>query len=232
MKKVIAFSLWGKNERYTLGAVHNVELAKIYYPEWICRFYIGKDVDESLIKKLNENDNVEIVIVNGICNWTGMFWRFLAASDPTVDVMLSRDADSRLHHREKYAVEEWLNSDKPFHIMRDHSYHSIPILGGMWGCKKGILSNIHNSINAYTKGDFLGVDQNFLGEHIWPLVENNCLTHDEFFMKKPFPKESGERSHEHFVGQAYAGDGSILDVPQYGTIFIQDYLKIDLPKVL
>jgi hypothetical protein len=227
MKKVICFSLWGNEYRYIGGAFQNVELAKIFYPDWICRFYMGGDVEEDTVSKLSKNSNVEILKMEDKCNWTGMFWRFLAAADPTVDVMLSRDADSRLHQREKAAVDEWLSSDKQFHIMRDHQYHSVPILGGMWGCKKGMLSNLTQAIEKYEKGDFLGVDQNFLGEHVYPFVAGYSLVHDEFFERKPFPKESGERNDEHFVGQAYYGDGSILD---QRTIFIQDYLKLELVK--
>ena len=74
-------------------------------------------------------------------DWTGMFWRFLAA-DHLSDIVLSRDTDSRLNKREKAAVDEWLNSDKDFHIMRDHPYHATEILGGMWGCRNGILHGI------------------------------------------------------------------------------------------
>lgn len=225
MKKVISFSLWGDNYRYTGGALQNVDLAKIYYPDWICRFYVGETTPSKLIDKLKENENVEIIHVYEVCNWTGMFWRFLAACDPDVDIMISRDADSRISKREKFAVEEWVNSNYQFHIMRDHPYHSVPILGGMWGSKKGILSNIGNLINDYQRGDFLGVDQDFLAQHIYPMIRNNSMVHDEFFEKKNFPKESDLRNHHHFVGQAYQGDGSILDIDQYGEVYIQDFLK-------
>ena len=39
------------------------------------------------------------------------------------------------HCGEQEAVEEWLNSNKKFHIMRDHPDHGTEILGGTWGCK-------------------------------------------------------------------------------------------------
>ena len=45
--------------------------------------------------------------------------------------MLSRDSDSLLNIREKKAVDEWIKSDKSFHIMRDHKYHKTRILAGM-----------------------------------------------------------------------------------------------------
>lgn len=225
MKKVICFSLWGDKYRYTGGALQNIDLAKIIYPDWTCRFYVGKDTSQNLVNKMKSNTNVEVIIMDGTCDWTGMFWRFLAASDPNVDVMISRDADSRLSYREKFAVDEWVNSDFDFHIMRDHQYHGVPILGGMWGVKKGLLSNLEKMIFDFEKGDFLGVDQNFLGKYVYPLVANKSLVHDEFFEQKPFPVNCGERNKEHFIGQAYDGDGSILDVEQYGKVFIQDYLK-------
>ena len=32
-------------------------------------------------------------------------------------------------------MSEWLSSDLPFHIMRDHDQHDFEILGGMWGAR-------------------------------------------------------------------------------------------------
>jgi hypothetical protein len=52
-----------------------------------------------------------------------------------VDAYVSRDLDSRLNAREISAVNEWIDSDKDFHFMRDHPYHGTTILGSGWGCK-------------------------------------------------------------------------------------------------
>jgi hypothetical protein len=139
--------------------------------------------------------------------------------------MISRDVDSRLLQREKAAVDEWINSNYKFHIMRDHLYHNTVILGGMWGVKKGLIDNISELISVYSKGDFIQVDQNFLREKIYEIVKNDAMVHDEFFEIRPFPKDSGPRSNQHFVGQAYDGDGKILDTPQYGIVYVQDFLK-------
>lgn len=225
MKKVICFSLWGNNYRYTGGALQNADLAQIYYPDWICRYYLGHNTPTRLKEELSIRKNVELIEISQVCDWTGMFWRFLAASDPQVEVMISRDVDSRLLLREKLAVDEWINSREQFHIMRDHRYHSVPILGGMWGAKSGILTQIDKLIETFPKNNRHGIDQDFLGSVIYPLVKNESLVHDEFFEKKPFPSSSGPRNDEHFVGQAYWGDGSILDVNYYGKVFIQDFLK-------
>jgi len=200
MKKVISFSLWGDNPKYTIGAIKNAELAKSIYPDWTCRFYIGKSTPNEIIQKLKDLDNTEIFILKENGNWSGMFWRFYAAIDLTVDIMISRDTDSRLSLREKIAVDEWIKSDNGFHIMRDHPYHRTEILGGMFGIKKGTISNLYNLLDEYDKKDFWQIDQNFLREKIYPLIYNNCTVHDPFFENKDFPTK---RQNREFVGEVY-----------------------------
>jgi len=197
-KKVISFSLWGDNPVYAQGAIRNAELALTVYPGWVCRFYVGTSTPEDVVSKLEAMDNCEVVRKDEAGDWTGMFWRFEAAADPTVDIMLSRDCDSRLNSREKAAVDEWLASDKSFHIMRDHPYHGTEILGGMWGTR-GMIPGIQQAMDSFEKGDYWQVDQNFL-KTIYEQVGPFAHVHDEFFEKKPFPTT---RKGKLFVGQAY-----------------------------
>ena len=64
-----------------------------------------------------------------------MLWRFLPVLDPSVDLMVSRDLDSRLTTREQAAVQEWIDTGLAFHVMRDNPQHGTEILGGMWGAR-------------------------------------------------------------------------------------------------
>lgn len=202
MKKIISFSLWGNDPKYTIGAVKNAILTEQIYPGWTSRFYVGKSVPENIITTLKSFENVEVIEMDEPGDWTGMFWRFYACED--ADIMLSRDTDSRLSMREKLAVDEWLSSDKNFHIMRDHPLHGTEILGGMWGCRNGILKGMKNMIIDYTKGDFWQVDQNFLKEKIYPIVKNDLFVHDSYLTyndnKKPFPSE---RINQEFIGDVF-----------------------------
>tara|TARA_Y100001963_G_scaffold159687_2_gene264625 strand:- start:9665 stop:10297 length:633 start_codon:yes stop_codon:yes gene_type:complete len=200
--KVIAFSLWGDNPKYTLGAIKNVEIAKELFPDWTCRFYLGEDVPEYIIQQLGKLD-AECCPMSG-SGWNGMFWRFFAADSH--DTMISRDTDSRLGEREKVAIDEWLDSDKDFHIIRDHPYHATEILGGMWGARNGILKGIKGMIKNHNNGSFddkYQVDQNFLRDVIYPIVKDKAIVHDEFFENKPFPKDAPQRTSSYFVGQVY-----------------------------
>ena len=203
MKKLICFSLWGTEDKYTIGAVKNAEIALQVYPGWICRYYIGTSTPPEIISSLIEKENTEVFVMNTPGDWTSMFWRFLPASDSDVKCMISRDTDSRLDMREKTAVDEWLASRKSFHIMRDHPYHATEILGGMWGAIGGKVPTMRSMVSDYTKGDFWQVDQNFLKQKVYPLVKEDSHVNDPFFQGIPFPTD---RDPEMFVGQAFNAD--------------------------
>ena len=178
MKKIISFSLWGSDVKYTIGAVRNSELVEDIYPGWICRFYVGDDVPNDIIEKLESNS--EVVRMRGEkCDWTSTYWRFLPSGEEDVEVMISRDTDSRLNIREKNAVDEWLKSDKSFHIMRDHPWHRIEILAGMWGAKVGTLSNIKELMDNYNKPLDKQSDQTFLRSVVYPKIKDSLMVHDE-----------------------------------------------------
>lgn len=205
--KVISFSLWGDNPTYNIGAIENAKIALNIYPGWECWFYTGETTPKETVDELNKLQNTKVIPINESNDWTGMFWRFYPCSNPSVDAMLSRDCDSRLNEREKYAVEEWIDSDKNFHIMRDSYMHQSEIMGGMWGAKHPILKNMKNLISDYVKGDFWQVDQNFLREVVFPIIIEDSMAHDDLLGWGPdnhnFPKKCPPRSEEFFVGKAF-----------------------------
>ena len=196
MKNLVVFSLWGNEKIYWTGALKNIELVKKYYPGFISRFYIDRNCEDYLIKSI-EGDGVEVILMDSKrinfqnsserFNHSGLFWRFLALSDIDANVVLSRDCDSRISERESSAVNQWLQSDKDFHIMRDHPYHTVPILAGMWGCRNGLLRNIEEIVKYWEKfqpkGRFQAEDQDFLGQIIYPYIKNESYEHSDFNIK-------------------------------------------------
>ena len=201
MKKVISFSIWGQDPKYLMGALKNADLAKQIYPDWICRFYYGQSVPSFYVNELSLKENCELVTVPEWGDWQGLYWRFNAASDPSVDIMISRDTDSRINKREKAAVDEWVQSDKLMHVMRDHPFHGYPVLGGLWGAKRGAFKDMPALINSFSTSDMYGTDYEFFRQVGVPHVGvDNILVHDEFFEKKKFPTP---RVGYEFVGEVY-----------------------------
>ena len=201
--KIISFSLWGNNPKYTIGAIKNAKLAKIIYPGWECYYYISTDVSAEIIKSL-EDEGAKIIRM-GDGNWFGLTWRFLAADIEGATVII-RDTDSRLNLREKAAVDVWLNSQYDFHIMRDHPFHVSRIMGGMWGARNNICRGISNWLNEYRLSNCYDSDQAFLREVVFPKIASSCIIHDPFMDKIPFPTTATSRTNTFFVGQVYDAD--------------------------
>lgn len=101
-KRIISFGLYGSGEKYTRGAIRNVELQPTYFPGWICRFYCTSDVPEDVVSALRSKGAEIIPIPDGMGYAAGMFWRFMPAGDSTIERFIVRDVDSRLNARDRY----------------------------------------------------------------------------------------------------------------------------------
>ena len=183
-QNIISFSLFGDQERYLTGAVKNVMAAKEYYPGWRCRFYCDDRVPKKTLSDIAQGGGQVKMMPRPQCFADGLFWRFLVAEDPTVVRFLVRDADSVVNKREQYAVNEWLMSGKPFHIMRDGYLCLDLILAGMWGGITGVLPYLATLLKGFAYDPvkaYAIVDQIFLGDRVWPLIKENCLIHDSIY---------------------------------------------------
>ena len=100
-KRVISFGLYGAKEKYTVGAIRNAELTTKYFPGWVCRYYVTSDVPPEVILTLKKLGAEIENIPKAMGYSSGMFWRFMVASDETVDRFIVRDVDSRLNSRDR-----------------------------------------------------------------------------------------------------------------------------------
>ena len=187
MKKIISFCLYGSKYLYCSGLIENIDLINKKYKDWEIYVYYS-NIPEKILSILKNKTNTYLFECkhNGY-NWEGMFWRFYPIQNKDIDIFLSRDADSRITEREMKFVNEWLNSDKIFHIIRDHQGHRIEILGGTFGVKVKEFNKIYNLKNIdyykeifydrFSKNQDRDPDQIFLQEYVWPLIKNNNMAH-------------------------------------------------------
>ena len=183
--KIISYSLWGNKSLYVINALKNADIALNLFPEWICRYYISPNVNNKIVEELKKRKNTQVITQDKDESWNGMFWRFYAAKDAVglEDVMISRDADSLLNIRDKACVDEWLKSNKDFHIVRDNCAHAAKIMGGIWGVRNGLLSDIDHLINSYSRKETnnrKNIDQEFLEQIIYPKVIKKSFVHDPY----------------------------------------------------
>ena len=188
-RNVVAFSLWGDDERLGCGAVENARLVPDIHPGWVCRVYHDRSVPAATLEALSAAGAELVVMDDAITR--GPQWRLAVADDPTVDRFLCRDCDSRLSDSEKAAVKAWIASSLPFHVMRDQILHTEVIQGGLWGGVAGLLPDLMPLIerSASVEADRLA-EQRFLRRVVWPMVRNHALIHDRTHRRHglPFPE--------------------------------------------
>lgn len=181
MVNAFSFCLYGpSNPRYYPGMLQNVYLAGKHFPTWKVYVYYAPDVEESMVNHLAACSNI-VLRPTGITGAKNMIHRFFAIDEPDVDIMIVRDADSRIHWKDRWAIREFVASPLIAHTIRDHSDHIARMMGGLWGIKKSAGICIRDEYASYAEdtsfGPRYGHDQNFLGDVIYPKVLSRLLIH-------------------------------------------------------
>jgi tetratricopeptide (TPR) repeat protein len=212
---LISFSLYGDDAKYCETAVLNCLAAKEHLPGFICRFYVDQSVPDAVVQRLR-GQAAELVHVSGkAISFLPTFWRFLALDDRNADVVLVRDADSIVDAREAFCVNEWLETRKPFHIIRDDCCHTELIHAGLFGAKSGIVNNVEQRIAGFIASEEnwpIGrySDQLFLRKCVWPMVREHAVTHDSVYGYgtdvREIPPRAPSTSEDcnYFIGANYA----------------------------
>ncbi len=201
MKNIFSFSLWGKDETYGVGMIENTKMMPQFFPNWGVRVYHDASVPDNIIAGIKQAGGETILVTGALAELNPGMWRFLAGNDPTVYYFCCRDADCRPSFREQAAVHEWVQSGKPFHIMRDDIWHNEMMLAGLWGGISGMLPDLMKLIGAtFQKSVNRWHDQVFLKNYIWPMIYQHSLQHDNYynlFGAKPYPipRVEGDSMH-------------------------------------
>ena len=177
-KKVISFCLYGNKPKYFMGLLENIQIIRNELPHFYVYLTIGNDVSEDVISLCKEFGNVNIIKVNEN-NAILMAHRFFPIDDDDVDIMFCRDADSRINYRDIWTINEFINSDKRFHIMRDHYWHKSRVMGCSWGIKKQNfkITDLFYEWRKNIAEIKYGSDELFLQDIIYPLIKDNVLIH-------------------------------------------------------
>lgn len=181
MVNVFSYCLYGpENPRYYPSMLTNIQLIQQHFPGWKVYVYVAPDVPQSMQDKMASYPNV-VLKQTGILGAKNMIERFFAIDDPDVDVMMVRDADSYVHHRDRWAIRSFLESQYQAHTIRDHSEHTARMMGGLWGIRKSAGLRIRELYASYkedlTLGHRVAHDQNFLMDVVYPLVSKVLLVH-------------------------------------------------------
>lgn len=182
MVNVFSFCLYGSdNPKYYVGLLENIFLAGKYFPDWKVYVYVSPDVTPDIMNTLKACSSV-ILQETGLNGPINMIHRFYAIDEPGVDLMMVRDADSRIHWKDRWAIREFLKHPEFVgHTIRDNIQHTADMMGGLWGLRKSSGLNMHSEYANYKEdsklGHRVGHDQNFLADVVYPKIVSRMFVH-------------------------------------------------------
>jgi hypothetical protein len=179
MVNVFSFCLYGGyNPRYYPGMIENIQIAYQEFPDWKVYIYLAPDVAQEMKQTLQQFPNV-VLRETGITGSQNMIERFFAIDEPGVDIMMVRDADSRIFWKDRWAIRDFLNrSEYVAHVIRDNKSHTSLMMGGLWGIRKSSGIEIRKEYESFQKRDYgFGHDQSFLCDCIYPKIKDKLLVH-------------------------------------------------------
>ncbi len=208
MRNVISYCIWGDNKLYNYGIYENAILLNKIFPNWYMVVYYTKTALINVINEIKKINNIECILINLPNHPRNSMLRFLAGFNKNNDVVIFRDADSRLIQRDAEAVKEWLNNTtKSIHIIRDKETHK-KICAGLFGVRNHIMCN-NNIIAKYYEyfnkiNSKWTIDEKYLNQVIYPIFINDATIHAEFNCDEPnatgFPSHCISRNIDGFCG--------------------------------
>jgi len=185
MVNVFSFCLYGPpNPRYyPIPMIQNIELVQKHFPNWKVYLYVSPDVDSEFIQQISQYPNL-VLKPTGKMGTINRLERLFAFDEPEVETMFVRDADSRIHWKDRWAVNDFMSKPQfSAHIIRDNKDHASKILAGLWGIRKSRRIHIRSLYEQFLKNPkelFFGedgIDQSFLGSYLYPIIKPNLLLH-------------------------------------------------------
>ena len=166
-----SFCLYGQyTDKYYRGLAENIPLIREHYPKCDIKVYASPEASP-FVSKLDV-----ILHTTPEDSSRNMSYRFLPTFTNDYEFVCVRDTDSRVHARDRWCINTFLESSFTTYTIRDHSCHTYRIMGGLWGCKGKInispevlIRFVTENPNRYT------LDTDFLNTYVHPLIRFSFL---------------------------------------------------------
>jgi hypothetical protein len=183
-KKIFSYCIYGQAPKYCLGMLKNIEQITEFYPDFEIWITLGNDVPAAYIDKYKAYANV-FLIYTEFSTGRLMAQRFFPIDDPTVDLLLVRDADSRFTLRDMWCINNFINSPYKAFTIRDHKYHFQEIMAGQCGLKRipglNIKEKYKQFVTEHTADlDYYYNDQDFIIKNIYYPYKSIFIAYTSF----------------------------------------------------
>lgn len=222
--KVFSFCLYGTEANYYHGLLENIKLIREFFPGF--EIFVYRGVCDPLWV-LPEDVTVVDTHQEGAVNMLHRYHPLKFA-----DIGFVRDTDSRITERDRWCIQDFLESSYSYHMIRDHVWHKSRLMGGLFGWKRPLDIEFEIPANAG-----YGYDEMKLASVLYPRIVSELLVHTNI---RAFHNEHSRRippmkDPEDFVGNVI-WDGkpkfeSFLDVVEVVSE-LRSYDQFDLIQFL
>jgi len=162
-----------------------------HFPHSFVGITLGNDVRKEVVVQLEAMPHVRLKKLD-CAGHPVMAQRMFLLEDEEIgrgcSAMFVRDADSRIHARDRACIlEAWQSfaiGDCCAHTIRDHIYHKQVIMGGLFGIVKGVVPDLAQRFEEFvalrnSPADY-GTDEAFLQSVVHPIVADKLLVHTDY----------------------------------------------------
>jgi len=187
-----SFCIYGSKEYYYNGLTENIKLIQQHYPDSLIYIYVGKDSRTDLLEPMAKMYNKIVWRYTNEIGAINMIYRFFAIDESTINTLHVRDADSRVHERDRWAIDTFMKSDVLAYTIRDNVVHDVRMMGGLWGCKK-LPFSIQSIFQMYRfplleSKNVYGYDQQFLSKFLYPYLIHSFMVFTNYCIRSDLEK--------------------------------------------
>ncbi len=248
--KIISYSVFGvsgRNGNYWAYMPSLLRAHSLLFPDYKIVLYhddiLSKIKYGKVLERLDSENFLDLHYMgpkDALCK--SMLWRCKAIWDyPNAKAVFFRDMDTCPTYRERCANEEFVNSKFYVHGINAVKQHSVPLMGGLWGCKPKhfirltkytsweVFTSLWTNYDLSTHGS----DQLFLRDKVLDFVRQDIMIHKIITIRN-FPEidndvKTKDKYFIPYIGAAgYARTNVIKFCNTKDTPFINKLKSIEL----
>ena len=186
MKIIFSYVLFGNDCKYFEPLMRNISAVYDEFGELALIYIVGINIPRVWINEFNLCDNVVFNDASELVHQPASLkmmarYRVINEFPYSKTCFVFRDADSFISSGEFKIIKHWVHSEYVFSVVRDHTEHVMPIMGGLFCCKDDgtrFLRKALQSLKSATD-DFndYGYDQVFLDQYVYRFQKHNILVY-------------------------------------------------------
>jgi len=240
--KIFSFCIYGDDLKYYFGLRENIRLIEEYFPDFHIFIYVGSNRLDDFLNTIPRSDKIYWIDTNkdGPIN---MMYRYMPILLEYSEVVFSRDADSEINERDRWAIRDFLENTSQksaIQTIRDHYYHKSRLSGGLTGIhlkylqknNKDILDNLKIVFSQIIQNDSIeniqyGDDEKILNERIWPILKEKLIVYSNInvFEGETYKPIDFENNGHNFCGNVviYEKSGENSNIIKYNKYYQFNY---------